>query len=103
MRSDPEFYNASTAPRYSDTGWVRVRPVWGARGRAGARPVLTEMPVAADSSARLVSRCWRRARKRGPTGARMPFSESNHDILPFRQDPVPGGWSRPLIQAAWCN
>ena len=53
--------------------------------------VLTEMPVAADRSASVISRCWRSARSRGPTAAsvrssRRPWPSVCHignDSLPI--------------------
>jgi thioredoxin reductase len=45
--------------------------------------VLTEMPVAADTLARVAPRCWRSARKRGPTAPSTGSSGMN--LLPLRQ------------------
>jgi hypothetical protein len=55
----------------------RIAPAAGRRPDSSRDSVLTEMPVAADTLARVAPRCWRSARKRGPTAPSTGSSGMN--------------------------
>ena len=90
MRGSP----VAGAPTSSSSGTRWARASGRSSSRFGRRcpdssreSVLTEMPVAADRSARVMSRCWRSARSRGPTAASTLSERAvHHNSLPLRQE-----------------